>query len=223
MMRFFKNVYHGIVKRVHKLIFGEKMIPHNTPESEVGLPPELIVFIANKLPIKSVVQLAQINKETYTLLSQVPYKIKDKPETYKLRTLGFPYYDVLLFNHRRKNFYKAILPWFKLDLEYYPGLVLSLFSISGALCLVALSVTTTFNSTKLLYTQSLASALFGGFFMSAGCVALPAASIFVTGKFADYIYNKIEQEIIGLSEQNLEHTRNLRNRIHQEYISIEFK
>ncbi|MDP3267639.1 MAG: hypothetical protein Q8M40_01190 [Legionella sp.] len=59
--------------------------------------------------------------------------------------------------------------------------------------------------------------------MSAGCVVLPAASIFVTGRFVDYIYNKIEQEITRLSEQNIEHTRNLRNRIHQEHISIEFK
>lgn len=162
-MSFFKKRYHQIVKRVHKLIFREKNNYSHTPESTFGLPPELIVFIANKLPIKSVVQLAQINKETYTLLSQVPYKIKDKPETYKLRTLGFPHYDVLLFNHKRKNFPKAILPCFKLDLEEYPSLVLSLFSISGALCLLALSITTTYNSTKLLYTHSLASALFGGF------------------------------------------------------------
>ncbi|MDP3267640.1 MAG: hypothetical protein Q8M40_01195 [Legionella sp.] len=98
------------------------------------------------------------------LLSQVPYKIKGKPDTYQLRTLGFPHYEVLLFNHKRKNVHKAILPWFKSDFEgCQPGLLLALLSISGALCLLALSVRTTYTSTKLLYTQSLASALFGGF------------------------------------------------------------
>lgn len=102
-MSLFKRIYQQIVKRLQKIISGEKIIKNNMPESTLGLHQELIVLIGNKLPIKSLIQLAQVNKETYTVLSQVPYKIKDMPEIYKLRTLGLPHYDLLLFNRKREN------------------------------------------------------------------------------------------------------------------------